>query len=374
MEAVDYSPEKAKAYQKKREFLTLLHLALTPAVLLIAAGTGLSAWFKESAQNVSPSPFLVFVVYFFFYSVFMTAVEFPFSVYSGYAVEKKFKLSNQNFFQWLMDFMKKSALSFAFSLLLVEGLYFLIWNAPQTWWIYGWAAFAGVSYLIGKIFPVVIVPLFYKYGPVENDEVKMLIIRLAERYRLPLSSIYSLNLSKTTKKANAAFMGLGKTKRVVLSDTLLAHFTPEEIEAVVAHELGHCKHGDIWKNLAVGLATSFIGFWLVFKCLPGLSQAFGFGGPEDMAALPLIFLIFFVFYLVLMPLQNGFSRWVETAADRFAFDACGKPKILMECLEKLARVNLSDPDPNPVFEWFFYDHPSIGKRVRRVRAWMEKGA
>ncbi len=360
MEAVEYSPEKARAYQKKREVLTLVHLAITPALLAIVIFSGLSLWFKETAQNVSPSPFLVFAVYFLFYSLFMMVVEFPFSFYSGYVVEKSFKLSNQNFLQWFGLFLKKNVLGFAFSMFLVWGLYFLIWNFPDRWWLFAWAAFAVVSYVIGKIFPVFIVPLFYKYGPVENQEVTALIKKLAERFKLPLSKIYSLNLSKTTKKANAAFMGLGKTKRVVLSDTLLAHFTPEEIEAVVAHELGHCIHQDIWKNLAVGLVSSFFGFWLVYKILPGA---------EDIANLPLIFLIFYAFHLVLMPLQNGFSRWVEKQADRFAFDACGKPRILRECLEKLGRVNLSDPDPNPVFEWFFYDHPSIGRRVRSIQQW-----
>ncbi len=369
MDAVEYSPEKAKTYQRKREILTLLHLVITPALLALVIMTGLSAWLKETAQAVSPSPFLVFAVYFIFYSLFMMLAEFPFSFYSGYVVEKKFSLSNQSFAGWLGVYLKKTVLSFVFSLFLIEGFYFLVWNFPNRWWLGAWGAFALISYFMGKIFPVFIVPMFYKYGLVENQEVKDLILKLAARFKMPLSQVYSLNLSKTTKKANAAFMGLGKTRRVVLSDTLLAHFTPEEIEAVVGHELGHCVHQDIWKQLALGLVTSFAGFWLVFKILPSAAQIFGFYGPGDIASLPLFFLMFYVFYLVLTPLQNAFSRKVEREADRFAFEACAKPKILRECLEKLARVNLSDPDPNPVFEWFFYDHPSIGNRVRLIQKW-----
>lgn len=369
LEAVQYSPEKAKEYQKKREKLTLINLALAPALLLFVSLSGLTGFFRDSVYGYTQNPHAALAMFFVLYSLFMMLVEFPFSFYSGFIVEKKFSLSNQTFFQWIGDYFKKTSLAFLFSLIMIQALYALIWNQPENWWLWAWAAYSAVSYVLGKIFPVFIVPMFYKYGPVENEEVKRLILKLAERYQMPLSQIYSLNLSKTTKKANAAFMGLGKTKRVVLSDTLLAHFTPEEIEAVVAHELGHCKHQDIWKQLSIGLVTSLIGFRLVFEFLPLAAEKMSFTGAGDIAALPLIFLIFYVFYLVLTPLQNGFSRWVETAADRFAFDACKKPGILRECLEKLGRVNLSDPDPNPVFEWFFYDHPSIGNRVRKIRAW-----
>ncbi len=140
---------------------------------------------------------------------------------------------------------------------------------------------------------------------------------------------------------------------------------------VFAHELGHCKHGDIWKQLMLGLVTSLIGFRLVAWAVPLFSAHLGFEGTGDIAALPLIFLIFYAFHLVLTPFQNGFSRRVEKAADRFAFEACRKPSVFVDCLEKLGRVNLSERDPNPVYEWFFYDHPAIGKRVELIKAWEE---
>ena len=372
MEAVDYSPQKAKAYSRKRQILTLVHLIYAPAVIAVVIFSGASSYFKEAAHARSVNPYGELFFYFFIYTAVTTLLEFPFSIYSGYFLERKFSLSNQTFRSWAGTYLKKTALGFVLSFALVAGLYAVIWKFPETWWLAAWVGYAVVSYVMGKLFPVLILPMFYKYGPVENEQVKKLIQNLADRFRLPLSQIYSLNLSKTTKKANAAFMGLGKTKRVVLSDTLLAHFTPLEIEAVVAHELGHCKHGDIWKQLALGLVTSLIGFSLVAWAVPILSSLLGFEGTGDIAALPLIFLVFYVFHLVLTPFQNGFSRSVEKDADRFAFDACQKPFILIDCLEKLGRVNLSERDPNSLYEWFFYDHPSIGKRVEQIKKWLGK--
>lgn len=372
MQAVDYSPEKAKAYSRKRQTLTLVHLIYAPAVIALVILSGWSLGFKELALERSVNPYGALFVYFFIYSAVTTLLEFPFSIYSGYFLEKKFALSNQTFRSWAGTYMKKTALGFVLSFVLVAGLYALIWKFPVNWWLAAWVGYAAVSYILGKLFPVLVVPMFYKYGPVENEEVHNLIRKLADRFQLPISQIYSLNLSKTTKKANAAFMGLGKTKRVVLSDTLLAHFTPLEIEAVVAHELGHCKHGDIWKQLGLGLVTSLIGFKIVASAMPLLCPRFGFEGTGDIAALPLIFLVFYIFHLILTPFQNGFSRHVEKAADRFAYEACQKPSVLIDCLEKLGRVNLAERDPNAFYEWFFYDHPSIGRRVELIKSWEAK--
>lgn len=372
MQAVDYSPEKAKAYSRKRQTLTLVHLIYAPAVIALVILSGGSLAFKEFALQHSVNPYGELFVYFFIYSAVITLLEFPFSIYSGYFLEKKFSLSNQTFRSWAGTYMKKTALGFVLSFILVAGLYAVIWKFPENWWFAAWAGYAAVSYILGKLFPVLVVPMFYKYGPVENEEVHNLIRKLADRFQLPISKIYSLNLSKTTKKANAAFMGFGKTKRVVLSDTLLAHFTPLEIEAVVAHELGHCKHSDIWKQLGLGLVTSLIGFKIVASAMPLLCPRFGFGGTEDIAALPLVFLVFYVFHLILTPFQNGFSRHVEKAADRFAYEACQKPSVFIDCLEKLGRVNLAERDPNPFYEWFFYDHPSIGRRVELIKSWEAK--
>lgn len=361
------SPERAKAYQKKRQFLRLFELAYTPAILLMTVLFPVSLFLKSLAVHMTGTPYAVVAVYFLLYSLYMVIFETPLAFYSGYHIERQFGLSNHTPASWRVDFLKRISLSFVLSLGLVEALYFLIWNFQDHWWIFAWAGFAVISYVLGKIFPTFIVPLFYRYGKVENEDLKKRIFDLSLRYGLPIENVYAINLSRTTKKANAAFMGMGKTKRVVLSDTLLENFTSDEIESVVAHELGHFKHRDIWKQLAWGVTTSFIGFWIVFKSLNPAARSLGFEGAGDMAALPLIFLVFFAFHLVMMPLENGFSRILERAADRFALKAFPQTGAFISCMDKLATVNLADRDPHPLVEWFFYDHPAIDKRIRMAR-------
>ena len=304
----------------------------------------------------------------------MLVVDFPLDFYAGFFLEHRYELSNHTLRSWFSDFLKRAVLSFGLSLILLIALYALIWRFPDHWWLLAWAGYAGVSYVLGKLFPVFIVPLFYRYSPVGDESLKKRICDLAGRYGMPVKNVYSLNLSRTTKKANAAFMGIGKTKRVVLSDTLLEQFSPSEIEAVLAHELGHFKHHDIWKQLGFGLSVSLLGFWIAFHTAGVWSNAFGYSGVQDIAGLPVLFLVFYLFSLVLMPLQNGFSRWMERAADRFALEACGQPGAFISCMEKLAAVNLADPSPHPLYEWLFYDHPAVGKRVAFAERWSKKTA
>ena len=158
-------------------------------------------------------------------------------------------------------------------------------------------------------------------------------------------------------------MGMGKTRRVVLSDTLLDQFNDDEIETVVAHELGHYKHGDLWRGFGLGLVVSGAVLWGTAQVLKNLGPALAFYGAEDLAAFPLLALCLMLFGLVATPLQNAFSRTRETQADLFALRACGNTPAFKTCMQKLGQVNLADPDPHPLYEWFFYDHPSMAKRV-----------
>lgn len=356
--------DRAKEYQKKRQTLTLFQLILMPLLLWLSLATPLSLTFEGWAVSITSNPYLVVILYFVLLSLYLFVFDFPFAVYSGFLLEHEYQLSNQTYAAWLKDYAKKSVLSFVFSLALIEGLFALIWNFPEAWWLIAWATFSVVSYGLGKIFPVVIVPLFYKYGKIEREELRKKILAMAAQYKMPLENVYTLNLSKTTKKANAAFMGMGKTKRVVLSDTLLDNFTDDEIEVVVAHELGHFIHRDIWRQLAFGLVTSLATFWIAFLLIDPLSAMFGLQGAQDIAALPLLFMIFFFVGLVLMPLQHGFSRMLERAADRFALETGPPASVFVSCMDKLGKVNLADPSPSPLYEWFFYDHPAIAKRIR----------
>ena len=360
------SPETAKAYQRKKYRVSLVHLAWEILLLTALIGTGLTFAFQRAAVSISPHFYLQAAVYISLFFFYLWIFDLYFAFYSGFRLEHQYGLSNQNLGGWLNEFLKQTALSYVFTLLLMLGLYVLIRKFPERWWIAAWAAFAGVSYLLGQLFPVLIVPLFYRYSRVENEELRNRIFRLVARFNLPLENVYSLNLSKTTKKANAMFAGLGRTKRLVLADTLIQNFTTDEIESVVAHELGHFKHHDIWHHLGFSLITSFAGFALASHLLKTLAPRFGYMGASDLAALPLLYLLFFLFGTLLTPLNHAYSRWREKEADRFALKAVSREGFI-GAMERLAQLNLADPNPHFLVVWWFYTHPPIAERIEMAR-------
>ncbi|HNX68592.1 MAG TPA: M48 family metallopeptidase [Candidatus Omnitrophota bacterium] len=368
MEQQTNKTEKAILYQSIRRRLTLFHLLLTPALLGILIASGWSFLMRQNAVAVTGgNDWGSVAVYFFLFSVYFLIFDLPLDYYSGFVIEHRFGLSNQDLRSWAVEFLKKASLSFAFSLVLLEALYFIIRKCPGSWWLWAWTAYAFVSYGIGKLFPVFIVPLFYKYGKLEDKALEDRVLKLAARFGMPVQHVYSLDLSKTTKKANAAFMGIGRTKRVVLSDTLISNFTHDEIETVLAHELGHYKHHDVWRLLGLGLLASLAGFGLGFWGIRTLTAPMGLNSAADIAGLPLLFLIFYAVNLILMPALNGYSRHREREADLFALRVCGKTDVFISCMEKLGSQNLADPAPPVWYEWLFYDHPAIHRRVEMAR-------
>jgi STE24 endopeptidase len=175
--------------------------------------------------------------------------------------------------------------------------------------------------------------------------------------------VYELHLSEETKKANAALAGLGKSRRVLLGDTLLAQFTPEEIEVVFAHEVGHHVHRHLPKSIVLSVVLSLAGFWLVDRVLNGCAQPLGYDGLGDPAALPLLLFVLAVFGLLLSPLQNALSRFYERQCDRYALERTHNKTAYRSAFIKLARLNKSDPDPNALVALLFYDHPPIRERL-----------
>ncbi len=355
---------KNKEYQKKRHVLYFVSILLTLITLYGAIGLRLTYSFFDWSVSVTPNRYGFVFFYFLFFSIYSLILSFPLSFYSGFILEHRYNLSNQTLGGWFWEWSKKQLLGFALTALLVILLYILIWNFERAWWFLAWLGYAGVSLILGKLFPVLIVPLFYKYSPIQNEALKKRIEDLAARFDLKIQNISSINFSKTTKKANAAFTGLGKTKRVILADTLLESFSPNEIESVLAHELGHCKNHDIWKQFIFSAFLSLAGFWVANRLLNQYSVKLGYYGVMDIRSFPLFCLIFFIFGLIISPAGNIFSRFAENKADQFALDATKDKRSFISAMQKLSDMNLADPEPNPVIEFLLYDHPSIGKRIR----------
>ncbi|MBI1977565.1 MAG: M48 family metallopeptidase [Candidatus Omnitrophica bacterium] len=358
------SEDRNKAYQRQRNWLTLYGLLLSLAILTVAIVFRLTFLFHDRASQITSSSFGIVFFYFLFFSIYSLVLSLPLSFYSGFILEHRYELSNQSFLSWLWEHAKKELLSFGIAAVLVLLLYALIWNFETNWWFLAWIGYAVFSLVLGKLFPVLIVPLFYKYSPIADEVLRKRIEVLADQFGVKIQNVYSLNLSKTTKKANAAFTGFGKTKRVILGDTLLNSFNHDEIETVLAHELGHYKHHDIWKQFGFGILLSFIGFWLAAQALDAFSGPLGYLGAGDVRSFPLLCLVFFIFSLVISPAGNAFSRFAERKADQFALDVTKDTKSFISAMQKLSNTNLADPNPHPLIEFFLYDHPAIGKRIQ----------
>lgn len=360
---------RAKSYQRKKNWLFLFNIILTFILLLIVLVTGLSGFMRDKALSIST----VFVAAVFFYFIFLSLFFFVFDAtvdfYGGYVLEHQFGLSNQRLAGWVWESLKRYALTFVVALVLVEALYLLIRFFPLCWWFIAWVLWILFSLILGKLFPVLIVPLFYKYSPVTDDSLRDRILGMARENGLQARNVYSLNLSKTTKKANAAFCGFGKTRRVILSDTLIGNFSHDEILSVVAHEVGHYKKKHLWKHVIFSACTSLVVFYIIFCCVSRAAGWWGIRGVDDFANLPLLGLLSFLAGLVLMPLGNFYSRHMEREADYFALQRTGDKAAFISTMRKLAAMNLSDPEPNPLIEFFLYSHPSIKKRIEFAEAY-----
>ncbi len=289
-------------------------------------------------------------------------VSLPLSFYSGYVVEHRFGLSTQTLGKWVKNWLKRNGLAITFGAVLYTGLFWIIWHTGSYWWLIAAAVFFVVSVVLGQLTPVLLLPLFYKIERLENDELSGRMERLAEGTGLTIEGVYRLGLSAETTKANAMLAGLGGTRRVLMGDTLLEKFSPDEIEVIFAHEIGHHVHRHIPKMIATGVVFSVVGFWLVDRVIVGWAGV-PTAAEAPVSALPLVMFALTVFQLVLGPLQNVISRHYERQCDRYALQRTGMPDAYRSAFEKLAQLNKSDPDPNPVEVFLLHSHPPIGERL-----------
>jgi STE24 endopeptidase len=290
--------------------------------------------------------------------------------YYSFLVEHRYHLSNQRFRLWAWDQFKGFALGFLVSQTLVQMVYLLIRLQPQWWWVTGWALFMLFSVLLVQIAPVVLFPLFYRFHALADEDLTARLTRMSEKAGAKVRGVYEWMLSEKTRKANAALMGLGRTRRIVISDTLLATCDHDEIEAVLAHELGHLVHRHMLKAIVVQGVITFFGFW----CLKLAIRWAAFDWKRhydqiDFANLPLMILVSAVISIVLLPVMNAYSRFNERQADVFAWQSMGSVGSFCSAMEKLAVQNLSEREPSRVVEILFHSHPATGRRVRAALAW-----
>ncbi len=365
-------PQNSKMYQKVKNRLFLIGIIFDFIILIFFFKSGYSLQLKTFALQSSAHFFWINAVYISLFCLGMYIVHFPLGYFSGYLWEHKFKLSNQNFFQWMGDDLKKAFLSFIVILFLLEVIYLFLRIFPETWWIYAGSFWICLTFVIAKIVPNLIVPLFYKYSLIDNEDLRDRVYRLFQENQVALENVYSIDMSTKTKKANAMLCGMGKTRRVVLSDTLINDFSLDEIETVIAHEIGHYKHHDIVKLLIINAATIFSGLFIMKQYLILSVKEYNLSGIDDIVFLPMLLCVFMVFGLVITPLINLFSRFFEKKADHFSLQSTQKPEAFISMMDKLGRINLSEYHPSKIAEIFLYDHPPLYKRVQFANNFKKK--
>jgi STE24 endopeptidase len=338
--------------------IDLIYLGLMAFVFARPLDTWLSSFKPLSGDHSILRLIALFVIVMLLHIL----VSLPLSFYSNYVVEHQFGLSNQSFRRWLRNYTLSNVLTIALGIALNVGLFWIIWHTGHYWWLIAAAAFFVVSIILGQLAPVVIVPLFYKVEPLENPELEARMRRLAEGTGITIEGVYRLGLSTDTQKANAMLAGLGRTRRVLMGDTLLEKFTPEEIDVIFAHELGHHVHRHIPKMIATGVVVSLAGFYLIDRVITwwaGIPTA----ADAPTSALPLVMFTLTVFSLVISPLQNAISRHYERQCDRYALVRTKNAASYRTAFLKLARLNKADTAPHPLEVMLLHSHPPIAERL-----------
>ena len=366
---------KAKEYARTRRRLSLVDLVIAALGVCLLLFTGLAGWLRNllSALNVLDwQPVhgwfpLQVLLYFVILMLVYQVVVAPLAYYSGYMLPHRYGLSVMSIRGWLRDLFVGLALELVLGMLAIELIYLLLATQPQTWWV--WVALAMLFFSVGmaNLAPVLLFPLFYKYRPLEEGALTARLLALAERAHTKVRGVYTFDMSSKTTAANAALMGLGNTRRIVLGDTLLQSYTDEEIEVVLAHELGHHAHNDIWKLIALQSLLTLVGLYIANLLFhQAVETQHLYTGFADPATLPLLLALVALFSLVVMPISNGYSRRVEYQADEYALQSTGMVESFKSAMSRLANQNLAEVEPSPLVEFIFYSHPSMQKRLEHA--------
>jgi len=363
------SPE-ARRYNRIKRWLGIADFVLGLILLLALLVTGWSGTLRDLAYS---GGFQNYTLAVFLYVLMLMGIGKLLGLgldYYGFRLEHRFQLSNQKLRAWIWDEFKGFLVGVILASIVTELLYFIIREAPQHWWLLAWAAFLGLFVLLAQIAPVVLFPIFYKFEPLEDEELKSRLVQLSQSAGTRVRGVYKWKLSEKSKKANAALTGLGSTRRIILADTLLDSYSPDEIEAVLAHELGHHVHRHIFKSILVQAGITLLGFWTAnWTLYYAIERRHMFETLSDFANLPLLVLVSTVLGFLLLPALNAYSRFNERQADRYAFQSITSIEPFISSMNKLADQNLAERTPSRFVEWFFHSHPAIARRIAAAENW-----
>ncbi len=365
VEAID-KPEtsnpRAKVYAAGSYRVYFLSLALS-AVSMGVVILWLSPWVADMTRGATIHSYLQLALYVVLLHVFLTLIGWPLSFYTGYVREHRYQLSNQTVAGWLWESGKAFALSGVFIILSAAALYWTLGAFSGLWWLVLVAIWQFFSLVLARLAPILILPLFYKTAPLENGALSERLGRLAQEAGLRISGLFTINLSKNTKKLNAALTGLGRSRRVLLGDTLLEKMNEDEITVVFAHEVGHHARRHIPRLIVVQSVASIAALFLCSLAVGGLCAALEIESIASLETLPVVALVLGAMGVLTRPFFLAYSRRLEVESDRYALEKTGLSGAFVSCMKKLASENLADESPSRLAEWFFYSHPPIAKRI-----------
>jgi len=369
--------DKATRYHRLQRRVSLASTTMGVTLLVLLAVTGASAALARLLEGAvgathtsgAPARVVVTVAFVLVLLALYEILDFPLALYRGVTLERRYGLSSETTGHWLRTHLK----GLVVGALLTTGPAIIVsvslaWS-PDRWWLIAAALFTAL--LIGVVFaaPVWLFPLFYDFAPLDRPALNARLVALARQAGASVSGVFEWRLGDRTRKANAALVGIGRTRRILLSDTLLAAHSEDEVEVIVAHELAHHVYGDVWSGIALQSAVGALGLYAADGALEALAGPLGLTGRADVAGLPVVALAAGAVSLVLAPLGNAVSRAHERRADRFAITLTRNASAFMSAIRRLAAQNLAEETPSPWVEALFHSHPSTTRRLEAARRW-----
>jgi len=368
MSCLSNNEEEARRYSSIKYSLSVAEWCYALALLAVFLFSGLSALLVKAAYSISSSGWLAMPVYLLLVFFLYYILNFPLNFYRTLLLEHQFKLSRQSMKDWFLDQLKAGVISYFISVVILEVFYLLLSRQPEHWWWIISLFWIFLSLVLAKLAPVLIIPLFFKYKKYSDENIRRRIIKLAGKMDVKILDVFEIDLSRKTAKGNAALVGFGNTRRVILGDTLKDKYSADEIEVVLAHEFAHQKLGHLFKLVLSGVITTVVCMFAIYKTSPYVLGFFHLQSLSQTAAMPVVFIYLLLAGALFQPWENFLSRRFERQADKLAIQSTGLKDAFVSTMEKLSGQNLSDRSPHPVIKFFFFDHPAIDERIRSARS------
>jgi STE24 endopeptidase len=361
--------KKTQAYTLDTSRLSLAESVFSSAVMIIFLFGGLLNFYNGWIGSFKLSFVFQGMVFFLVLTFLNTVLSIPFSLYKTFRIENRYGFNTMTPALWLTDLIKSLVLSALILGIALFAGFSIVRHSPEHWWLFVWGFFFILSIFLMYISPYVIEPLFNKFTPLEGGELETKIREMMKKVGIRVSRVFKIDASKRSRHTNAYFTGIGRTKRIVLFDTLMDMMEQSEILAVLAHEAGHWKKKHVLKRIVVFETLSLAGAYVAFRVLKTdiLSGLFHIQGETFFAKLIILGFIFGIVSFPFTPVSSYFSRRHEDEADRFASELSGHPESLATSLIKLSKDNLSNLHPHPFYAKFYFSHPPIVERVRKLR-------